>query len=244
MRIKELEAQVEDLTRKFKDLQESVIIPATNASIHAVKFARMIVNTRQSYSEDEKILAQNINYMSTKSYNFMRDDLLFALPHKKTLLRWRPIRSVAPGFEKKVLNNLEQIVKDMSPNERICEILFDEIGIKNDLTYNAKRDIIDGFVDYGGDNNREPIIGNKCLFFMIKGIISKWKYVLSYVVGKDAVKGPTFVKLFHENIDVAQKLGLDVKAVVCDQGPSNVRLASSLNISQETPYFIENVHPQ
>ncbi|XP_017474954.1 PREDICTED: uncharacterized protein LOC108365437 [Rhagoletis zephyria] len=52
MRIKELEAQVEDLTRKFKDLQESVIIPATDASIHAVKFARMIVNTRQSYNED------------------------------------------------------------------------------------------------------------------------------------------------------------------------------------------------
>lgn len=36
----------------------------------------------------------------------------------------------------------------MSVLERNCVLLFDEIIIRSDLTYNRVRDIIDGFVDF------------------------------------------------------------------------------------------------
>lgn len=93
----------------------------------------------------------------------MRDDLKFSLPHKKSLLRWRPIKYVSPGIDSKVIENLKYIVSEMSPTERFCEILFDEISIKKDLVYNKSRDIIDGFVDIG-DGDRDLNVADKCCF--------------------------------------------------------------------------------
>ncbi|XP_036346417.1 uncharacterized protein LOC118755701, partial [Rhagoletis pomonella] len=160
-KIQDLESQLKVLKKKYSDLEKGAIFPAVDASEHAVQFAKMITNTRHSYAEEEKILAQNLNYMSSKAYNFMRDDLLFALPHKTTLLRWRPIRFVAPGLQTNVLDNLSKIVKDMSESERLCTLIFDEIGIKGDLTYNKTRDLIDGFVDDGA-GLRQNTIGSNC----------------------------------------------------------------------------------
>ncbi|XP_036346865.1 uncharacterized protein LOC118756197, partial [Rhagoletis pomonella] len=199
----------------------------------------MIVRSVSSYTDTEKTLAQNINYMSTKAYNFMRDDLKFSLPHKKSLLRWRPIKYVSPGIDFKVIENLKYVVSEMSPTERFCEILFDEISIKKDLVYNKSRDIIDGFVDIG-DGNRDLNVADKCCFFMVKAIAADWKYVLSYYMVKGGMSASNLLESLTENIKTVEGLGLSVKAIVCDQGPTNVRLFKLLNVSAENPFFIFN----
>ena len=142
-----------------------------------------IYSTINTSTEEQTNVAQNINYMSTKAYNFLRDDLQFALPHPKSLLRWRPIRYVVAGIDPRVIGNLKTLVGEMSEHERICVIIFDEITIKKDLVYNKSKDVIDGFVDKG-DGNRELNIADKCCFFMAKAIASNWKYVISYYVAK------------------------------------------------------------
>ncbi|XP_039969592.1 uncharacterized protein LOC120781442 isoform X1 [Bactrocera tryoni] len=184
-------------------------------------------------------MALNINYMSTKTYNFMRDDLGFALPHKKTLLRWRPIRYVCPGIDEKVLNNLKKIVQEFKPEERICQLIFDEVSIRKDLTYNKVRDVIDGFVD-NGEGHRESVIGNKCCFFMLKGIVAKWKYVISYYVAKDGVKSENLLNMLKSNINASEEIGLKIKSIVCDQGAQNVKLRQLVGATPEKPYFFHN----
>ncbi|XP_028897912.2 uncharacterized protein LOC105214929 [Zeugodacus cucurbitae] len=233
--IAQLKKQIYDLQKKCEALEKSIIIPS-GASEYAITFARMILKNKTSYDEKEKIMALNINYMSTKAYNFMRDDLSFALPHKKTLLRWRPIRSVSPGIDEKVLNNLEKIVRNMKREERICQIIFDEVSIKKDLTYNKVRDVIDGFVD-NGEGHRESVIGNKCCFFMVKGLVSKWKYIVSYYVAKEGVKSVQLEKLLKNNIDACENIGLNIKSVVCDQGGQNMKLKGLLGATSDQPYF-------
>ncbi|XP_049316664.1 uncharacterized protein LOC125779375 [Bactrocera dorsalis] len=101
-KIKELKRRIFLLTRKCQALKKNIIVTG-GANDHAITFAKMIVKNKNSYSEKEKAMALNINYMSTRAYNFMRDDLGFALPHKKTLLRWRPIRYVCPGIDENFL---------------------------------------------------------------------------------------------------------------------------------------------
>ncbi|XP_053955046.1 uncharacterized protein LOC128861153 [Anastrepha ludens] len=82
-RIQELEAENEKLLQKYKYLCTRAVLAEETSSSDAVTFARMIVSGQKNrYSEEEKTLAQNINYMSSKAYTFMRDDLGFALPHK------------------------------------------------------------------------------------------------------------------------------------------------------------------
>uniref|UniRef100_A0A0K8WI31 THAP domain-containing protein 9 n=1 Tax=Bactrocera latifrons TaxID=174628 RepID=A0A0K8WI31_BACLA len=218
-KIKGLKRRVFLLARKCEALEKHILLSG-DANEHAITFAKMIVEKKNSYNEKEKAMALNLNYISTKAYNFMRDDLGFALPHKKTLLRWRSIRYVCPGIDAKVLNNLKKIVQDMKPEERICQLIFDEVSIRKDLTYNKVRDVIDGFVD-NGEGHRESVIGNKYCFFMLKGIVGKWKYVISYYVAKDGVSSQRLQNLLHSNLNASEEIGLKIKTIICDQGTHN-----------------------
>ncbi|XP_067634389.1 uncharacterized protein [Eurosta solidaginis] len=234
-RILELEKEVQDL----KKVLETAIIPSENASADAITFARMIVDTTFSYPNAEsKTLAQNINYMSTKAYNFLRDDLNFALPHKKTLLSWRPIKYVVPGIDSNIISNLKTVVRGMSADEKVCEILFDEISIKKDLVYNRTkdRDLIDGFVDLG-NNRRKQQVADKCCFFMVKGITSHWKYVLSYYTVKNGLKAEELREILFENIQAVEDVGLSLKAVICDQAKTNVSMYEGLNVTKDHPFI-------
>ncbi len=236
-KIEELEGVIRDLEIKYQDLRKSAIIADESSSSDAKTFARMIVTKRTVFSDEERTLAQNINYMSNKSYSFMRDDLGFALPSKSSLLRWRPIRYVVPGFDANVMGNLEKISKKMSVLERNCVLLFDEITIKSDLTYNRVRDVIDGFVDFG-EGHREMTLGNKCCFFMIKELSSHWKYVFSYYISKNGLSTKKLEEILNKNIAALKSIDLNVKALVCDQGPANSSLFNLLKISEETPFYM------
>lgn len=48
---------------------------------------KMLMKNKQSWQEEEKMIAQSINFFSSKAYNFMRDDLELNLPSKSSLLR-------------------------------------------------------------------------------------------------------------------------------------------------------------
>ncbi len=210
-KIEELEGVIKQLETEYKELKDRAIVADETSSSDAVTFARMIVTKRTFFSDNEKTLAQNINYMSTKSYSFMRDDLGFALPSKSSLLRWRPIRYVVPGVDANVMGNLGKIAKNMSVLERNCVLLFDEIIIKSDLTYNRVRDIIDGFVDYG-EGHREMKIGSKCCFFMVKGLSSSWKYVFSYYISKGGLLSQNLFEILNKNIAALKSIGLSLRS--------------------------------
>ncbi|XP_053959856.1 uncharacterized protein LOC128864285 [Anastrepha ludens] len=84
-RIEELEKENNDLKNKYSDLLKRAIIAGESCSSDALTFAEMIVSTEKDwYNEDEKALAQQLNYISPKAYSFMRDDLGFCLPDKSS----------------------------------------------------------------------------------------------------------------------------------------------------------------
>ncbi|XP_058976182.1 uncharacterized protein LOC131801430 [Musca domestica] len=76
----------------------------------------------------------------------------------------------------------------MSERERICFVVHDEVEIKPVLEYNKAEDVVDGFEDFGKDR-RSKEMARRCLFFMIKGICSDWKFIISfYPVSKNTTK--------------------------------------------------------
>ena len=60
-------------------------------------------------------------------------------------------------------------------------LMIDEISIRKDLVCNVLRDIVDGFYDLGG-SDRKQILGKDICVFMLRGLLSNWKYVLNYFV--------------------------------------------------------------
>lgn len=57
----------------------------------------------------------------------------------------------------------------MTETDRNYVLLFDETITKPDLSYKTVSDLIYRFVDFGQDQ-RDFKIGNKCGFFMAKGL--------------------------------------------------------------------------
>lgn len=102
--IKELRRKIFQLTKKCQSLAKSVIVHS-DLNEYAMTYAKMILKKRSLYNEKKKIMTLNINYMSTKAYNFMRGIYHSHCRTKITLLRWRSIRYVSPVMDEKVLNN-------------------------------------------------------------------------------------------------------------------------------------------
>ncbi|GFO02557.1 THAP domain-containing protein 9 [Plakobranchus ocellatus] len=53
----------------------------------------------------------------------------------------------------------------MTPNEKICALLLDEISIKPSLTYNPHQDLVEGFENFG-HFERTNTASNSALVFM------------------------------------------------------------------------------
>lgn len=57
--------------------------------------------------------------------------------------------------------------------------------------------------------------------FMVRGLYDNWKFVLSYVAASNGLSSIKLRKLIDENITAAHSLGLNIRSIVCDQGPNN-----------------------
>lgn len=244
-KIKQLMKTIQDSEDKMKKLwsdldniKQRAIIPAPGTSEHALTFAQLIVDTPKKYSKAEQDIAQHLNFSSSRNYKNMRA-IGFNLPHPVTVHRYRELNKINPGLDPNVIENLRKLTSKFKRRQKLCHLIFDEVVIKKSLEYNKPDDVIDGFVDHG-DGKRSFSIASKCLFFMIKGTCSNWKYILSYYpVSKDTTK-IELKKLLFENIAMAEELGLTVKSLICDQGGPNIGLYNMLGTSFKKPYFMHN----
>ena len=56
----------------------------------------------------------------------------------------------------------------MTMQQKVCAIVVDGMKIKSGLTYNQKKDLIDGYEDKGGYGRRTKL-AQQAIVFMIKG---------------------------------------------------------------------------
>lgn len=89
-----------------------------------------------------------------------------------------------------------------------------------------------------GHYGRTDKSANCVLVFMARGIYSPWKFPIAYFLFHSGVDN---IMLKNLIIDILQKLfevRLCSKIIVCDQGKSNQSCLKSLNISEESPFFM------
>lgn len=215
-------------------------IQGLHISDHSKTFCDMLMGLSKSakYNNNEKEISQNIFYRSQSAYKFLRDGLGFRLPHISSLYRWAPVKGIQPGY----VNNAHLYLKSkfalLNQRERCVVLIFDEIRIRQNLTYNILNDLIDGFEDLGAKRNR--IFANEICVFMVNGLFDSWKSVLNYFVSANGVNGANLSEIIRNNLKICQDLGLKVCAVVCDQGPNNRKAYQILGVSEEKPFTIFN----
>ena len=79
------------------------------------------------------------------------------------------------------------------------------------------------------------------LAFMVRGMYTKWKQALGYFLTTGTVKPETPQTLTQSCLEMLEKMVLQTKGVICDQGPNTRCFLEKLeNVSTERPYIASN----
>lgn len=171
------------------------------------------------FTVNEKVLALALYKQTGKGYRFLSK--LFALPSRKTLSNLLAKLKFRPGINFHIIKHLGERVQKIPSEDRICNLIFDEMSVQAAVQYVPHADLVCGFQDMGG-GDRKPVFADHALVFIARGIRKKWKQPIAYTFVESATKTVDLVRLIKLVVKALQDAGLKVVSCVCDQGTSNV----------------------
>lgn len=226
--------------QKIDDAINSVSKVVTGPALEFIKTQiKSSARKKRGYrwSNDEIQFALTLFHSSPKCYRILVKS--FALPAVRTLRRAMQNIQIYPGFHESILAALKEKVGSMSEKQKLCALVFDEMSIKEHLSYNAQTDRIEGFENLGTFGSSDHI-ANHAGVFMIRGIIEKWKQAVGYFLTSGPVSGKTLKDLTLSCVTKLQDIGLHVVLLICDQGSNNMQMIKKLGVSAENPFFMHN----
>ena len=139
-----------------------------------------------------------------------------------------------PGFSESILEALQVKVNTMDIRDQNVALVFDEMSIKEGLTYNTGRDIVEGFEDFG-HAGQTRFLANHAIAFMVRGLIG-------YFLSAGPIKASVLQTLTKSCITKLQSIGLNLVALICDQGSNNRSFLGKKGekVSVNRPYIIYN----
>ena len=190
------------------------------------------------WNPKDKMIALSIFFHSRKVYKILSQ--LFILPSQSTLLGSLQKMNIQPGFSESVLEALKVKVTAMDPRDRNVALVFDEMSIKQGLVYNTGKDIVEGFEDFG-QLGQTRYIANHAIAFMVRGLASKWKQPVGYFLSSGPIKATILQSLTKMCISKLEATGLNVVALICDQGSNNRSFLQHMeHVSATQPYIRHN----
>lgn len=201
------------INSKFASRMTSAAAIFTNLQLRAT-------NTKargRRFSLDEKLLSLSLYKQSAKSYRTLAK--LFTLPSRKTLTNLLSKIPVNPGIDQTLMKVLKNSVIKLTEKQKLCAILFDEISLDPNLTYDHNSGMITGFEDNGIGRTRK--FADHSLVFMIRGVVKKYKQPISYSFCKGTTSSHDLSNQLKNVIRAVHETGLRVVASVCDQGATN-----------------------
>lgn len=162
---------------------------------------------------DDKIFALSLYKQTPRGYRYLQK--VFALPSKATINKLLTLVPMETGVNSMIFKCLEENIKTMTKEAKLCVLMFDEIFLEAGLTYLSVQDKLIGFHDLG--NIRRQTFANHAMVFMIKGIFKSWKQPICYYLTDGGLKANDLAVEITNVINKCQEIGLRVVATVCDQ---------------------------
>ncbi|XP_075725709.1 uncharacterized protein LOC142767601 isoform X1 [Rhipicephalus microplus] len=169
-----------------------------------------------------KKFALHLNFRGPRAYRFLAP--YFSLPSRRSLRRWLANVKMTPGIIPGILSSIATNTQAWNERDRVCALVFDEIALKKNLYYDAARDVVQGFTDDG--THRTSTIADRALVFLLVGVSRKWVQPVSFTIGHSSTPSSVMHNLLVSLILELRSIIIAVKAVICDQGSSNVSLAN------------------
>lgn len=192
------------------------------------------------YTVDNKMFALSLYYKSPAAYKLLSNT--FQLPSISMLSKWLRKNQSDTGFDTSLIDALKLKVENMTVRDKTCALLIDEMSIKSNLYYNSASDKIIGFEDTG-DDDRTRTIASSVLVFMVSGLASRWKQPLGFFFVGTSCSAVKVRNLLYKCLTKTTSIGLNVTAVVSDQGSNFYMLCNLLSVSVDKPFFEYNGKP-
>lgn len=185
------------------------------------------------FTLDEKVLCLSLYKPSPRAYRILGQ--MCILPKRKTLEKLLCKINLQPGINEIIIQHLKKKVEKMPTRHKYCCLIFDEMAIAPNLSYDKTNDIIHGFIDNGEE--RSKIFCDHVCVFMIRGICKKYKQPISFSFCKGSSKTADLYKQLKSIIKSLNDIGLNVVATVCDQGATNMAALNLLMKATEGNYL-------
>lgn len=141
------------------------------------------------------------------------------MPSGKSILNWTSSINGEPGFFKEVFDALQT----MSPDDRHCNLIFDAMSIKKQISWDERLGKFVGYCDYGNafelEGSETP--ATEALVFMLTSINGKWKLPIGYVF-QNKITASIQAELIKSALTHAHNAGLTIWSVTCDGAYTNV----------------------
>lgn len=73
------------------------------------------------------------------------------------------------GINQQVVQTIKEITEKTNIDDNLCVLAFDEMSVRQNLSYNPKLDQIDGYQDHAGQGLTDDI-ASKAFTFMAIGV--------------------------------------------------------------------------
>jgi len=134
------------------------------------------------------------------------------------------------GFSDRVFQMLKLRCSALGILHRQCSLVFDEMSLKSHVSYDKHHDIVEGI-------GSEGKYSNQALVFMIRGLASKWKQPIGCFFHHGTVPASELAILIPLVIRKLYNIGLFVRCIVCDQGPTNISAVKLLGFDFNKPFI-------
>ena len=197
-------------------LKERLAVRFTDAQAH------IIVNNNKNGKWQKEDITNGliIKSFSKRSYEYLRDTCKLPFPSLSTLRDWTKNFETNPGIQYDILNVIkEKINPNSDPIKRLVVISFDEMALRNEISYCQKYEKI-----YKGAKQIQVVT--------VRSLVDNWKQPIYFDFDQAVTK-----ELLFEIIKELHKINLIVCAMTSDMGGSNKALWNKLNITTEKTYF-------
>jgi len=189
------------------------------------------------YSDYMKMLALALYHYSARGYSLLSKFMI--MPSKSSLCMWVQGVCIHPGLSNHMCSILRCRFSSLSNLHKLAVLCIDEMSIKRNLFYCTSTDDIKGFEQYG-PNTKQNIPATSVLVFFLRGLTSNWKQPLSYYFVSGSCKADIVKKLVFEVLNKVSEIGVQIVAVVTDQGSNFVKLHSLLGVMNDKPFIFHN----
>ncbi|VVC25646.1 Transposase protein [Cinara cedri] len=165
------------------------------------------------------------------------DDEVFGLVDAPITL-YIYIIPISTGYNKPLIKVLQQKICKLNEKYKICVLLFNEMNLVPHLQYDDNIKFISGFED--NDISRTQQFANHALVFMIRGVIKKYKQLISFTFCKSITSRHDLSNQIKK-VQAIHSTAHKVIATIYDQRATNTAAINLLRAETKVKCLKKNI---